>query len=149
MRLDLSMTPVLTVAYDANGNTLADAQGRSYSWDFENRLTQAVNPGVGTTDFRYDPFGRRIQKSGPNGTTNYLYDGMNLLEELDNSGNVLARYTQDLPVDEPLAEFRSNTTNDYNQVARCIRVGIFHSRIRRSEATKTFPRGKKLKHTWH
>ena len=62
---------------DANGNTLTDAQGRSYTWDFENRLTQAVVPGTngGTTTFKYDPFGRRIQKSGPLGTTNYLYDG--------------------------------------------------------------------------
>jgi hypothetical protein len=25
---------------------------------------------------------------------NYLYDGRNVLEEVDNSGNVLARYTE-------------------------------------------------------
>jgi YD repeat-containing protein len=59
---------------------IRDASGKSYSWDFENRLTQAVVPGTngGTTTFKYDPFGRRIQKSGPLGTTNYLYDGMEL-----------------------------------------------------------------------
>jgi YD repeat-containing protein len=91
-------------ASDANGNTLSDAQGRSFTWDFENRLTQAVNPGVGTTTFRYDPFGRRIQKSGPPGTTNYLYDGDNLLEEVDNNGNVLARYTVTRSPDEQLSE---------------------------------------------
>ncbi|HEX4921663.1 MAG TPA: RHS repeat domain-containing protein [Candidatus Bathyarchaeia archaeon] len=62
-------------AYDANGNILTDASGKQYTWDFENRLTQDVVPGTGTTTFRYDPFGRRIQKSGPLGTTNYLYDG--------------------------------------------------------------------------
>jgi YD repeat-containing protein len=61
--------------FDANGNTLSHPSGKSYTWDFENRLTQAVNPGVGTTTFRYDPFGRRIQKAGPLGTTNFLYDG--------------------------------------------------------------------------
>jgi YD repeat-containing protein len=67
------MTPAPTVAYDANGNTLSDAQSRSFTWDFENRLTQAVVPGTngGTTTFKYDPFGRRIQKAGPLGTTNY------------------------------------------------------------------------------
>jgi YD repeat-containing protein len=56
------MTPALTVAYDANGNTLTDASGRSFTWDFENRLTQAVVPGTngGTTTFKYDPFGRRV-----------------------------------------------------------------------------------------
>ncbi|MBV9183959.1 MAG: hypothetical protein JO356_21860 [Acidobacteria bacterium] len=65
--------------YDANGNTLSDAQGRSFTWDFENRLIQATNPGVGTTTFKYDPVGRRIQKSGPLGITNYLYDGYNVI----------------------------------------------------------------------
>jgi RHS repeat-associated protein len=101
--------------YDANGNTLSDAQGRSFTWDFENLLTQAVVPGTngGTTTFRYDPFGRRIQKSGPLGTTNYLYDGKNSLEEVDNSGNVLARYTQTLSFDDPLAELRSGATTYY------------------------------------
>ncbi len=40
---------------DANGNTLTDAQGRSFTWDFENRLVQAVVPGTngGTTTFKY------------------------------------------------------------------------------------------------
>src|ERR1700722_8938900 len=73
MRPDSPMTPAFTVAYDANGNTLSDPSGKSYSWDFENRLVQAVVPGTngGTTTFKYDPFGgRRIQKSGPFGTTN-------------------------------------------------------------------------------
>ena len=46
----------------------------------ENRLTQAVNPGVGTTIFRYDPFGRRIHKSSPNFTGIFAYDGGNLIE---------------------------------------------------------------------
>jgi YD repeat-containing protein len=107
------MTLLSTVAYDANGNTLADPSGKSYTWDFENRLTQAVNPGVGTTTFRYDPFGRRIQKSGPLGSTNYLYDGPNLAEEIDASGNVLARYTQDQGIDDPVSILRSGTTSYY------------------------------------
>lgn len=115
MRLDSAMTRLRTVAYDANGNTLTDAQGRSFTWDFENRLTQAVVPGTngGTTTFKYDPFGRRIQKSGPLGTTNYLYDGMNSLEEVDNSGNILARYTQSGLIDEPLGMLRSGVTSYY------------------------------------
>jgi RHS repeat-associated protein len=103
--------------YDADGNTLSDPSGKSYSWDFENRLTQAVVPGTngGTTTFRYDPFGRRIQKSGPLGTTNYLYDGMNSVEEVDSSGNILARYARTKNVDEPLSELRSGTTSYYQQ----------------------------------
>jgi RHS repeat-associated protein len=106
---------VLGSALDANGNTLSDPSGKSYSWDFENRLTQAAVPGTngGTTTFRYDPFGRRIQKSGPLGTTNYLYDGLNLLEEVNNSSIVLARYTNTWKIDEPLAMSRGGTTSYY------------------------------------
>jgi RHS repeat-associated protein len=103
--------------YDNNGNTLTDASGKSYTWDFENRMIQAIVPGTGTTTFKYDPFGRRIQKSGPNGTTNYLYDGPNLIEEVDSSGNILARYTHPEYIDEPLSELRSGTTSYYQQDA--------------------------------
>ena len=78
---------------------------------------QAVVPGTdgGTTTFKYDPFGRRIQKSGPLGTTNYLYDGPELIEEIDNSSNVLARYTQGPGIDQPFAELRSGTSSYYEQ----------------------------------
>jgi RHS repeat-associated protein len=100
-------------AYDANGNTLSDPSGKSYSWDFENRLTQALVPGTGTVAFKYDPFGRRIQKSSGLGTTNYIYEGKNLIEELDGGGTVLARYTQTTVIDEPLAMLRSGTTSYY------------------------------------
>ncbi len=42
------------VTNDANGNTLSDPSGKSYSWDFGDRLTQAVVPGTngGTTSFK-------------------------------------------------------------------------------------------------
>jgi RHS repeat-associated protein len=105
---------VLGIVIDANGNTLSDASGKSYTWDYENRLTQAVVPGTGTVAFKYDPFGRRIQKSGPLGTTNFLYDAMDVIEELDNSGNVLARYTHGAAIDEDLSMLRNGTTSYYH-----------------------------------
>jgi RHS repeat-associated protein len=114
----LTSTPAATYTYDKNGNvkTKVDATGTiTYNWDYyTNKLTSVVLPnGGGTVSFKYDPFGRRIQKSGPGGTTNYLYDGMNLLEEVDQSGNVLARYTQGSSVDEELSELRASTTSYY------------------------------------
>jgi RHS repeat-associated protein len=74
-------------------------------------------PGTngGTTTFKYDPFGRRIQKSGPLGTANYLYEGMNSVEEVDDAGNELAGYIQGAGIDQPLAELRSGTTSFYDQ----------------------------------
>src|SRR5581483_7466955 len=114
----LTSTPAATYTYDNNGNTLTkvDANGTTtYTWDYENRLKQVTLPGAGgTVTFKYDPFGRRIQKSGPLGTTNYLYDGDSLIEEVDNSGNLLARYTGTRGLDEPLAELRSGTTSYYD-----------------------------------
>ncbi len=91
------------LADDANRNTLTDAQGRSFTWDFENRLTQAVVPGTngGTTTLKYDPFGRRIQKSGPFGT----------IEEVDGSATILARYTQGQNFDEPFSQLRRTSTS--------------------------------------
>jgi RHS repeat-associated protein len=110
------VTFAMPFTYDANGNTLtkANASGTTqYGWDFENRLTQAVVPGVGTTTFRYDPLGRRVHKSGPNGTANYVYDGPDAIEEVDASGNLLARYTQDMGMDEPLSALRSGNSAFY------------------------------------
>jgi RHS repeat-associated protein len=49
------------------------------------------------------------------GPTIYLYSGLSLVEELDGSGNILARYTQGRTIDEPLAELRSGTTSYYEQ----------------------------------
>lgn len=106
-------------ADDANGSTLTDAQGRSFTWDFENRLAQTVVPGQngGTATFKYDPFGRRIQKLSPLGAINYLYDGENVAEELDGSGNVLAHYSYGPRTDEPLSGLGSGTPSYYEQDA--------------------------------
>src|SRR6266516_4153160 len=71
-------------------------------------------PGTGTVTFKYDPFGRRVQKSSALGTTNYLYDLVNVIEVMDGSGNVLARYTDSDVLDEPLAMLRSGTTSYYH-----------------------------------
>jgi RHS repeat-associated protein len=49
----------------------------------------------------------------PLGTTNYLYDGPVVLEELDQNGTLLVRYTQGPEADEPLAELVSSSTSYY------------------------------------
>lgn len=90
-------------SYDNNGNTLTklDATGTTtYTWDFENRLTSVLLPGSGgTVTFKYDPFGRRIYKSSSSGTSIYAYDQGNLIEEVNGSGAVVARYADTLHID--------------------------------------------------
>lgn len=63
--------------------------------------------------FAYDPFGRRIKKVSNAGTSIYACDGDNLIEETNSSGAVVARYSQGLNIDEPLAMLRSSTTSYY------------------------------------
>jgi RHS repeat-associated protein len=117
----LTSIPGTTYTYDNNGNTKTKttaAGTTAYTWDFENRLTQVALPGTtGTVTYKYDPFGRRVQKAftqgGTTTTTNYLYDGRNSLEELDATGNVLARYNQGPSIDEPISELRGSTTSFY------------------------------------
>lgn len=113
MRTDSAMTPVLTVAYDANGNTLSDPSGKQYSWDFENRMVSATLPSSGTVTFKYDPWGRRIYKSSPTWTGIFAYDGVSLIETINSSGSEAASYTQGPLIDEPLAELRGSTTDYY------------------------------------
>lgn len=53
----------------------------------------------------------------PIGATNYLYDGYKGIEEVDQTGNALARYAQDIIIDEPLAQLRSGMTSYYERDA--------------------------------
>jgi RHS repeat-associated protein len=105
----------LIVAHDANGNTLSDPSGKSYSWDFENRMVSATVPGTGTVAFKYDPFGRRIYKSSPSFTGIFAYDGDDLIETANASGTEIASYTQGINIDEHLSEFRSSAASYYEQ----------------------------------
>ena len=105
-------------ALDNNGNTLTKVVGSnttSYAWDYENRLTSVTLPGSGgTVSFAYDPFGRRIEKISPTTTSIFAYDGDNLIEATNSSGTAVARYSDGLNIDEPLAMLRSTTTSYYD-----------------------------------
>ena len=74
---------------------------------------------AGTVSFEYDPFGRRIEKAfsenGTTTTTNYLYDGDDTVESVDQNGNEEAKYVQGLGIDEPLAQSSNGTVSYYEQ----------------------------------
>ncbi len=83
-------------SYDANGNLKADGL-RTYDYDAENRLITVTQDGA-VWNYKYDYLGRRIEKSGPSGTTRFLYDGWNLIAELDASNTVQRRFAWGLDV---------------------------------------------------
>jgi len=107
-----------TYVYDRNGNLISKSSSTGttrYGYDFENRLVSVTNPDGTRVEFKYDVFGRRIEKktviasgseaisSGSAEVTRYFYDGEDILFEYDGSGNVGNRYTHGPGIDEPLA----------------------------------------------
>ena len=72
----------------------------------------AVGSGV---TFKYDPFGRRIEKISPTTTSIFSYDGNNLVETVNASGGVVARYALGQNLDQPLAMERGSAVDYYEQ----------------------------------
>ncbi len=78
-----------TLTYDPNGNLTTDGTN-IYTWNARNQLV-SISGGV-SASFQYDPFGRRVSKT-IGGTTQYLYDGANPVQEIAGtsaSANLLA-----------------------------------------------------------
>ena len=86
--------------YDGNGNLTADGS-TSFAYDAENRLVSAS--GSRSANLTYDSAGRLFQTSGgSNGTTQFLYDGDDLVAEFDAGGGLLRRYVHGPGTDDPL-----------------------------------------------
>jgi RHS repeat-associated protein len=78
-----------SLTYDANGNLTSDGVN-TYTWNARNQLV-AISGGA-SASFQYDPFGRRVSKT-IGGTTQYLYDGGNPVQEISGataSANLLS-----------------------------------------------------------
>jgi len=87
------------LSYDANGNLTSDGTN-TYTWDARNHLT-AISGGS-TASFVYDGFGRRVKKVIGSTTTQFLYDELSPVQELNGKRNpaVIANLLTGLPVDE-------------------------------------------------
>ena len=68
-------------------------QRTSYTWDFENRLTQVALPSASPNTFTYNGDGQRVQKQDSTGTTKHVWDGQNILLETDGSNIIQVVYT--------------------------------------------------------
>jgi YD repeat-containing protein len=100
-----------TYGYDTDGNLISktDASGSwSYSWDYENRLKQASKSGGVTVTYAYDALGQRIQRtSSTGGTEKFVYDGADILRDLDGSGATIADYLNGPSIDNKLRQTAS------------------------------------------
>ena len=93
----------LLVSYDANGNLTSDQNGNTYTYDAQNRLVSARS-GTNTMYVSYDARNRVVSRTINGIITSYAYDGWNLIEDYDASGNELARYIHGPQDDELLAK---------------------------------------------
>lgn len=87
--------------YDRDGNRTSD--GRStYQYDARHRLVRVVAPNDRVT-FRYDPFGRRQEKTSAAGRMSYVWDGFNLAADVADDGKLRAEYVYGEGADELVA----------------------------------------------
>lgn len=92
--------------YDANGN-LTNNGIFLFSYDYKNRLIQVKNVSDASlvTEYQYDILGRRIEKKTNTETTQYVYDGQDIISETRiHSGATLQKtYINGLWVDNLIA----------------------------------------------
>ena len=94
--------------YNANGNLTSKSEGSgswTYTWDYENRLKQASKSGGVTVAYSYDALGRRVQRTSSTGAiTKFVYDGADVVRDLDGSGNTIADYVNGPGIDNKLRQ---------------------------------------------
>jgi RHS repeat-associated protein len=84
------------LSYDANGNLASDGL-TSYAWNARDQLNGLSGGGI--ANFAYDGVGRRRSKAFGGGTTAFLYDGNNVIQEISGS-TVTANLLAGLVIDE-------------------------------------------------
>lgn len=106
--------------YDANGNQSDDGVSLRFEHDAEDRLQRVTNratPGDEFARYRYDIFGRRVEKlitGVPNQVVRYYYSGARIIEERDGGDAVQATYTYGNYIDEPLTMDRGGDRYYYH-----------------------------------
>jgi YD repeat-containing protein len=95
-----------TFTFDANGNTISQTSDRprTYQYDGENRLVEVMFSNQKKVQYKYDPFGDKIEKQDTlSVVTKMLYDGDNLFNELDAANVVQNAYTTALGMNSWIA----------------------------------------------
>jgi RHS repeat-associated protein len=82
------MGPPGAYATSAPGNQLT-----TNTWDGENRLTRVALPSGTVNSFAYDADGQRVQKLDSTATTNFIWDGQNVVLETEANDTIQVAYT--------------------------------------------------------
>lgn len=99
----------VSFTYDGRGNLTSDG-ARTFAYDLLNRLASVS--GSASMTLTYDPLGRLRQTVSSSTTTQFLYDGNNLVLEYDGSNAIQRRYAQAAGIDEPLVWYEGAGLSD-------------------------------------
>ncbi len=96
------------LSYDANGNLTSDGTS-TYTWNARNQLASIT--GTIKASYGYDPFGRRTTRTLGSTTTELLYDGPNVVQEIQ-GGKATANLLTGLLPDKVFARTTSKATEN-------------------------------------
>jgi RHS repeat-associated protein len=122
----LTSTSAATFSYDNNGNLTSKTEGlqtTQFVWDFENRLLRVSSLGSQDVWYKYDALGRRIERdkgvASPiplaTETTRFVYDGADVVRDLDGAGSAVADYLNAPSIDNKLRQTVSGTASYFIQ----------------------------------
>jgi RHS repeat-associated protein len=114
-----------SIGYDGNAN-LTSSNGQLFTYDAQNRLL-SVTGAFNTAQLSYDAANRCVVRTINGGTRYLYYDGWDLVEERDASGNLIANYIHGPGSDEMLARIGTSGTVYYHQNALGSTTGLTDS----------------------
>ena len=105
-----------TYRYDNNGNLTSKTHGSvtsTYTWNSQNQLGGATNSLGLTASFKYDPFGRRIEKNINGTVRRYVYLGDQIRFVYDGDNNLLYSFMYGPGIDFSIRVVDHSTGESY------------------------------------
>lgn len=104
---------VAGVAQTYNGNACLTGDGTwTFTYSTDNQMLTAVKTGTSLA-FKYDPFGRQVEKSVGATKTRFYYSGLQRLGDYSSAGALQTRYVYGLALDEVMLQVTSAGVKSY------------------------------------
>ncbi|VAW62070.1 Rhs-family protein [hydrothermal vent metagenome] len=113
----LSMQGDRKFTYDERGNLIREIRGKggklktTFEYNLQNQLVKTTKNGQ-TTEYKYDPLGRRFEKKDTFGTTKYLWADDQLAQETRN--NIKKTYVYEPQSFKPVALIQDDEVYHYH-----------------------------------
>jgi RHS repeat-associated protein len=106
-----------TFNHDLSGNLTGrtaknDGTAITYAYNPEQQLSEVVTPAH-KVQYKYDPLGRRIEKTVNGNSRRYVYDNEDIIAVLDGGNGLLRTFTHGPGIDEPLVMTSADGKNYY------------------------------------